>query len=195
MVQAVVLLGYGAFLGYVLGWRSRRVGAQLGASPWRRPVSAADAVGETVCVVACACTLLAPLLDIAGVVEARWTGWAAARGLVAAGSMGLGATVAIAAQRQLAGQWRAGVEASAELVTTGPFSRVRNPFYSGWVLVAAGVAVAVPSVVAVVGAALHVAAVEVIVRWVEEPLLGDAHGADYRRYVERTGRFLPRRPA
>lgn len=192
-LEAVVLLGYGGFLAYAFGWRSGRLREVLGSSPWRRPVSAVDAVGETLCVAGCAGTLLAPVLSIAGVVDPVWTGWPVARGLVGAAGVALGAAVALAAQRGLAAQFRFGVEASAVLVTSGWYARVRNPFYSGWVLAAAGVAVAVPSVPAAAGLVLHLVAAEILVRRVEEPLLLAAHGASFRRYVERSGRFLPRR--
>jgi len=100
--------------------------------------------------------------------------------------------VALAAQRHLAGQWRAGVEASTALVTDGPFARCRNPFYAGCILASAGVAAAVPSPLALAGLGLHLGAAEVIVRGVEEPLLAAAHGPAYEAYRGRAGRFLPR---
>lgn len=84
------------------------------------------------------------------------------------------------------------MEASASLVTAGPFAPVRNPFYLGCFLASASVAAAVPSPVALIGLSLHIAAAEIIVRGVEEPILGQAHGDDFLRYKQRTGRFLPR---
>lgn len=96
------------------------------------------------------------------------------------------------AQRHLASQWRAGVEASAVIVTTGPFRHVRNPFYLGCFATSGAVLVAVPSVVALAGLVLHIAAAEVIVRGVEEPLLARAHPVVFRRYLATTGRFFPR---
>jgi len=100
--------------------------------------------------------------------------------------------LAIWAQRHLAEEWRAGVEASDTLVTAGPFTRIRNPFYLGCFLASASVLAAVPSTVALAGLALHRAAAEIIVRGVEEPILAQAHGTAFSNYKQRTGRFLPR---
>jgi protein-S-isoprenylcysteine O-methyltransferase Ste14 len=85
-----------------------------------------------------------------------------------------------------------GIEASDSLVTSGQFARVRNPFYLGCFLASASVFIAVPSAVALAGVALHIAAAEIILRGVEEPILAQAHGAEFSSYKQRTGRFLPR---
>lgn len=42
------------------------------------------------------------------------------------------------------------------------------------------------------GVAELIGALELQVRWVEEPHLLRAHGATYRAYMRRTGRFVPR---
>ncbi len=57
----------------------------------------------------------------------------------------------------------------------------------------AGVVVAAPSPVSALGAALHVLASAILVAFVEEPVLEQAHGHAYVEYRERTGRFLPLR--
>jgi protein-S-isoprenylcysteine O-methyltransferase Ste14 len=119
--------------------------------------------------------------------------WPVARGFASMATLGFGTVVAVWAQRYLAEQWRTGVEASDSLVTSGPFARVRNPFYVGCFLASASVFTAVPSLVALAGLALHVVAAEIIVRGVEEPILDQAHGADCSSYKQRAGRFLPRR--
>jgi protein-S-isoprenylcysteine O-methyltransferase Ste14 len=87
---------------------------------------------------------------------------------------------------------RPGVEASSSLVTSGPFAWVRNPFDLGCFFAAASVSSVSPRAVALTGLALHIAAAEVIVRGVEEPILAQAHGAEFSSYKQRTGRFLPR---
>ena len=161
--------GYGGFPAAAFAWptwRARRAGEP---SRWRRPVSAVDAVGEVACLAGCGASLLAPALARAGVVPAATRVWPAARAAAAGAGLALGAAVALAAQRHLAGQWRAGVEASTALVTDGPFARCRNPFYAGCILASAGVAAAVPSPLALAGLGLHLGAAEVIVRGVEEP--------------------------
>jgi protein-S-isoprenylcysteine O-methyltransferase Ste14 len=133
-----------------------------------------------------------PPLAITGAVRPLRTDWPTARGIGFAFLLGLGTTLAIWAQRHLAEEWRAGVEASDTLVTAGPFARIRNPFYLGCFLASASVLVALPSTVALAGLALHIAAAEIIVRGVEDPILAQAHGIAFSSYKQRTGRFLPR---
>lgn len=191
-LPALAFAGYGGFLLAAFGWRTLWTRRTRGESSWRRPVSPADAVGEVTCAAGCALSLGAPVLALARVVDPVGFDWVAVRALGSLLGIGLGAVIAMSAQQHLADQWRAGVEASTALVTTGPFRRVRNPFYLGCMLASAGVLSAVPSTVGATGFALHVAAAEIIVRAVEEPLLSHAHGADFARYKERTGRFLPR---
>lgn len=77
------------------------------------------------------------------------------------------------------------------LVTTGPYRWVRHPFYSSWALVFLA-----NSLVAANWYLLLVVTL-VLVLWVirtrkEEENLLLRFGDDYRRYMERTGRFLPR---
>jgi protein-S-isoprenylcysteine O-methyltransferase Ste14 len=106
-------------------------------------------------------------------------------------ALGLGGTVA--AQLAMGRSWRVGVNETerTELVTGGPFKLVRNPIYSAMVPAVAGLALLVPSVVALLGLALLVAALEIQVRLVEEPYLLRTHGDAYAAYAQRVGRFIP----
>ena len=192
VLQVLALVGYGGFLAATFGWRTLQTQRATGESRWREPISRTDAVGETVCAAGCLLSLIAPALAMAGAVRPLRTDWPAVQGLVALVALGLGTTLALWAQRHLAEEWRAGVEASDTLITAGPFARVRNPFYLGCFLASASVLAAVPSAVALVGLALHIASAEIIVRAVEEPILAEAHGAAFSSYKRRTGRFLPR---
>jgi len=78
------------------------------------------------------------------------------------------------------------------LVTTGPFALVRNPLYIGNILIWAGFAVAArivwmaPVVAVLLGFEYHA-----IVRW-EERLLETRRADDYRAYVRRVPRWVPR---
>ena len=188
----IALAGYGGFLSATFGWRTVRAKRTQTGPSWRKPVSRADAVGETACLAGCCLSLTAPLVAIVGLVEAPHVDWVVLRSVASVACAALGAAIAVSAQRDLGEQWRAGVEASASLVTTGAYARVRNPFYVGCFFASAAVLVAVPSAVALAGFALHVVAAEVIVRAVEEPLLSRVHGDDFARYKARTGRFVPR---
>jgi len=109
-----------------------------GFSPWLRVEDAADeavdrrisrtdVVGETMCHTGCVLSLMAPPLAMTGVVRPVRTEWFAAQSVMSVTTLGLGAGLALWAQRHLAGEWRVGVEAGNSLVTSGLFARVRNP--------------------------------------------------------------------
>ena len=191
-LQVLALAGYSGFLTATFGWRTLQAKRATGKSAWREPISRTDAIGETICAAGCLLSLIAPLLAMAGIVRPLQTDWPTVQGIVFAVTLGLGTSLAIWAQRHLAEEWRAGVEASDHLITAGPFARIRNPFYLGCFLASASVLAAVPSPVALAGLALHIAAAEIIVRGVEEPILAEAHGTAFSNYKQRTGRFLPR---
>jgi protein-S-isoprenylcysteine O-methyltransferase Ste14 len=108
----------------------------------------------------------------------------------------VGLVVVLAAQSAIGASWRIGVDEAerTELVTTGLFRRVRNPIFPGMAMVAAGVLLMAPTVVAAVALACLIAAVEIQVRAVEEPCLARVHGETYRAYVASSGRFLPKLP-
>lgn len=76
-------------------------------------------------------------------------------------------------------------------MTTAPFTLVRNPIFSAMVPAFLGLALMVPNVAAMVGFLALVAAVEVQVRFVEEPYLLRTHGEGYAKYASRVGRFVP----
>ena len=120
--------------------------------------------------------LTTPLLQTAGLV------------LATAGTAGTFLT-----QLDMGTSWRIGVDATerSALVTTGTFAVVRNPIFTAMAVTGVGLALMVPNVVALVGVAVLLAALELQVRIVEEPYLRSTHGAAYARYAERTGRFVP----
>lgn len=188
---ALALLGYGGFLALSFGWSTVRSTRATGESAWRRPISTADLVGESLCALGCLLSLAAPALHLAGMIIATDTSGSAARFAAGVASLAAGTGLAFWAQHHLGGEWRAGIEASRRLVTSGPFARSRNPFYVACLAASAGVLLLVPSAVAALGFALHVVATQVIVRVVEEPLLARTHGQAYADYRLRTGRFLP----
>ena len=98
------------------------------------------------------------------------------------------------AQFAMGDSWRIGVDAGARtaLVASGPFRWVRNPIYTAMTAATLGLALLVPNPASLLALAALVAAVEIQVRFVEEPHLARAHGEPYRRYAALTGRFLPR---
>jgi protein-S-isoprenylcysteine O-methyltransferase Ste14 len=76
-------------------------------------------------------------------------------------------------------------------VVDGPFALVRNPIYAAMIASSAGAALLAPTPLAPAAVATSVAALELQARAVEEPFLAGVHGAPYRRYAARVGRFLP----
>jgi protein-S-isoprenylcysteine O-methyltransferase Ste14 len=137
--------------------------------------------------------LLGPVLDLAGTVGRTSQ-------IDALVVQGFGVVLAVAAlplvvaaQRQMGASWRVGVdpEERTELVTAGLFRVVRNPIYSGMVLMAFGIALMVPNGVSFAAAVDFLVAVELQVRTIEEPYLRRVHGSSFESYVARSGRFLP----
>jgi len=146
--------------------------------------------GGVLFVVAMALGLAAPLLAVAGVVEAEPPLVVQAVGLVVA-LLGFAAT--LAAQTGMGASWRIGVDPGerTELVTTGVFAHVRNPIFTAMVTAQFGVVLMVPTWVAVLGLVALVVAVQLQVRAVEEPYLRAVHGATYDAYAAASGRFVP----
>ncbi|MDT9687399.1 isoprenylcysteine carboxylmethyltransferase family protein [Streptomyces sp. P9(2023)] len=104
-----------------------------------------------------------------------------------------GIAATLVAQSTMGSSWRVGVDASerTDLVTSGLFAHVRNPVFTAMVVTAAGLALMVPNVVAVLTWLTLIAAVQLQVRIVEEPYLSRLHGPDYVAYTARAGRFVP----
>lgn len=120
-------------------------------------------------------------LDLAGL---RWAG----------APIGLTAIAGVAISQQAMGRsWRIGVDpdTGTDLVTAGPFRRVRHPIYSFFVLLLVGVALLVPNLAGIASVVFALVFVEVQARAVEEPWLLRQHGQAYASYGARTGRFLP----
>lgn len=113
---------------------------------------------------------------------------------IAGGALALaGVVLTLAAQHAMGSSWRIGVAAgeATELVTSGPFTLVRNPVFTAMITAAAGLVLLAPNFVALVGLVLLVLAVQLQVRLVEEPHLRATQGQGYLAYAERVGRFLP----
>ena len=105
--------------------------------------------------------------------------------------VGIGATYL--AQLGMGSEWRIGIDRTEAtgLVTGGVFSLVRNPIFTAMIFTAVGFAAMVPNVIAVVAAVCLVVAIELQVRYVEEPHLQRLHGHAYNDYAARVGRFVP----
>lgn len=106
-------------------------------------------------------------------------------------AIGLAAT--LGAQLTMGDSWRIGVDPGERtaLVTTGAFRWMRNPIFSAMLVCSLGLILLAPNPLAFVGFAVLCAGLELQVRKVEEPYLLQAHGAAYRTYAARVGRFVP----
>jgi len=140
--------------------------------------------------------VLAPLAPVAAI--EGWTGGALLASNILLHSLGVffglaGIIGALAAQHSMGDSWRVGVDESetTELVASGLFDWVRNPFFSFVWLSLLGLVLLVPNAIALLGAGVAVVGIELQVRAVEEPYLEAAHGATYREYATRVGRFFP----
>lgn len=97
------------------------------------------------------------------------------------------------AQVSMGDAWRIGVQEGerTRLVGGGPFAVVRNPIFSCMLLTAAGLVVLMPNWLSIASFGALLIAVELQVRFVEEPYLLRTHGQAYRDYCSRVGRFVP----
>lgn len=195
--MATLALGaYALYMALAFGLRTliqlRRTGSSGFEGISGRPGSAEWTAG-VLFVVAIAVGFAAPVLALVGAVEpiAALDTTAVHAAGIALFAVGLAGT--LAAQVAMGESWRIGVDERSvtELVTDGPFALVRNPIFAAMLPASAGLALMVPSVVALAGFAALVVALELQVRVVEEPYLLRAHGSDYAGYAARVGRFVP----
>mgnify|MGYP001168456391 CR=1 FL=1 len=156
-----------------------------------RPGSA-EWCGGVLFVVGIVLSLLAALGETQGWLAPLWQpgpyGVAAGAAVTLAGILST-----YVAQVSMGSAWRIGVreDERTQLVTGGPFTVVRNPIFSCMLLTATGLVVLLPNVLSVAALACLFAAVELQVRFVEEPYLLRTHGQHYRDYAGRVGRFFP----
>lgn len=89
--------------------------------------------------------------------------------------------------------WRMAVAVGEKtnLITDGPFSRIRHPIYAFQILLMICTVVVVPTLPMLAVAVTHFALMNVKARNEERYLLL-TQPEDYSRYVQRTGRFFPR---
>jgi protein-S-isoprenylcysteine O-methyltransferase Ste14 len=176
----------------------RRVGSSRFRLLGNEPGSAEWWSGLLV-IAAFACAGAAPVLDLAGSLRPfpalDSSGWQIAGITVWAA----GAALARSAQWSMGASWRIGVDPAERLALMigGPFRLMRNPIYTGLVVLFAGSAMLVPNWASLAAVALLTCGYELLVRRVEEPFLERLHGPSYERYRQSTGRFLPgigRRP-
>ncbi len=94
---------------------------------------------------------------------------------------------------RMGNNWRMDVSVATktELITDGPFRRIRHPIYAFSILLMLCSAAILPALPMLAVAAVHFVLMNFKARD-EERHLRSVHGDAYQRYVERTGRFFPR---
>jgi len=104
----------------------------------------------------------------------------------------LAISLAVWSQETMGRAWRPDLSpaSGATLVTTGPFRFVRNPNYTAMLIAATGGTLIAPTPVGITGTLVLLVGLELTAR-AEEPLLKRAYGTPYRRYLAKTGRFIP----
>jgi protein-S-isoprenylcysteine O-methyltransferase Ste14 len=81
-------------------------------------------------------------------------------------------------------------EPTETLVVTGPFKRTRNPIYSGFLLIAAGLAISLNAMAMLISVFFGVALLTALVITREEAYLEGEFGEVYTKYANRTGRWI-----
>ena len=106
---------------------------------------------------------------------------------------GAGLAATVGSQAAMGRSWRIGTDPDerTDLVTGGPFTIVRNPIYSALIPTLLGLALLVPSGLALGSVIVFALGTELQVRAVEEPHLLRTHGRAYADYAARVGRFVP----
>ena len=152
--------------------------------------SVIERIAYLLLIVAFAGAIAAPIAAMAGLGPLTNSGIIPVVGVVVA-VVGIAATYM--AQLSMGREWRIGIDRDevTGLVTGGVFSVVRNPIFTAMMFTAVGFAAMVPNLVAVIAVICLVVAIELQVRFVEEPHLRRIHANAYREYEERVGRFLP----
>ncbi len=174
------------------GWlQHRRTGYSVLRALYRRPLSKEWWIGEC-WVVGFFLIALAAVLDLYGVVRPVevFSGAPRLAGVVIALS---GFAFTEWAVVSMGESWRVDVNESERtaLVTGGPFRLVRNPIYSGMILLTIGLTLMVPTLVSLAGAGFVILGLELQVRALEDPYLLRTHDDAWLAYASGVGRFVP----
>lgn len=178
----------------VRSWLHRRRTGTSGFNGISGAPGSAQWWGGVLFVLALALGLLAPIAVILRVRTPVTTPLSAVTSGVGMMLLLVGLIGVLLAQTGMGSSWRIGVrdDEETDLVTHGLFSWARNPIFTAMLVAQAGLALMVPSGLALLAFACLLTAVQLQVRLIEEPFLRRQHGAAYLDYATRTGRFVPR---
>ena len=88
--------------------------------------------------------------------------------------------------------WHQSNDAPVELVTWGPYKRVRHPFYTSFLLALAAAVLTLPHVITLGCLIYGVVVLTITARREERRLVNSEFGDKYREYMTVAGRFFPR---
>ena len=195
MVNTAALVLFGVWFVVIFVVRSWVQKRDTGDSGIRPGAFAADAsilerVAYVLLIVAFTGAVGAPIAAMAGL-EPLWDNSAVRWVGAVMAVTGIGLTYA--AQVGMGTEWRIGIDRTevTGLVTSGVFGLVRNPIFTAMIFTAVGFALMVPNAVAIIAVVCLVLAIEMQVRFVEEPHLRRLHGTGYEQYAAEVGRFVP----
>lgn len=98
---------------------------------------------------------------------------------------------AVGANRVALALWHQDDDAPVEIVTWGPYARVRHPFYTAFLAAFVAAVLVSPGPATLAAAGLGALALGITARREERRLLASPLGPVYARYAGTTGRFLP----
>jgi steroid 5-alpha reductase family enzyme len=103
-----------------------------------------------------------------------------------------GIALVVVAQLQMGASWRIGIDEKQApgLVTSGVFRFCRNPIYLAMMMVVAGYALLLPTLLSFILLAGTIVGMSTQAR-TEEAYLARVYGDGFREYAHRVGRFLP----
>lgn len=90
--------------------------------------------------------------------------------------------------------WHQENDAPVQLVTWGPYARIRHPFYTSFLLALGAAVLAFPHAFTAACLLYGVVALTITAMGEERRLMNSGFGAEYRQYMMTAGRFLPRLP-
>jgi protein-S-isoprenylcysteine O-methyltransferase Ste14 len=88
--------------------------------------------------------------------------------------------------------WHQDSDAPEHIVTYGAYRWIRHPFYTAFILAFGSAAAFLPHWVTLGALGYALAALNLTARREERRLAGSQFGSQYRHYLGRTGRFVPR---
>ncbi|MDE0333166.1 MAG: isoprenylcysteine carboxylmethyltransferase family protein [Nitrospinae bacterium] len=198
MFRANALTLYLAFLVFAVGGRIALhylATGDLGIRTVKRTAPKIAKCASVLLLASFVATLVLTLLDAYGTVQPQVELGEFVNAIGAAISLA-GIALMVVSQYQMGAAWRFGVDQAekTDLVTGGLYALVRNPIYTGVFLFCIGLLVLLPHILMLFFLATAWLSIELQVRFVEEPHLRGLHGADYEKYIHRTGRYFPRLP-